>query len=108
MALRLDRIIYPFIRKLTTHIELQPNKHEVAEIFTIPVNFLLENKPKKYKVTLKAIPEEDFPYHLIVGGKDYDWSHRTIYQYFYTYVAYVIWCLTAKIILCFLYIFKQS
>jgi len=108
MALSLDRIIYPFIGKLPPHIELQPNKHEVAEIFTIPVNFLLENKPKKYKVTLKAIPEEDFPYHLIVGGKDYDWSHRTIYQYFYTYGEYVIWGLTAKIILNFLHILKQT
>src|SRR5690625_4806027 len=44
MALSIDRIIYPYIVQLPPHIELQPNNHEVAEIFTIPVNFLLENK----------------------------------------------------------------
>lgn len=103
-----ERMIYPFVGRLEKDIEIIPNKDEVAETFTIPLDFFVQTKPKKYKVAFKAIPEKDFPYHLIVGGESYDWRGRTVNQYFYIYENKVIWGLTAKIILNFLSLLQQN
>lgn len=100
------RMIHPFVGRLEKDIQLKPNKAEVAQIFTIPLNYFLQTKPKKYEVSLEAIPENDFPYHLIVGGKNYDWRVQKVNQYFYIYEDKVIWGLTAKIILNFLSLLK--
>jgi len=103
-----ERMIYPFVGRLENGINLSPNKAEVAETFTIPLNYFLQTKPKKYNVTLEAIPENNFPYHLIVGGKNYNWRARKVNQYFYIYEDKVIWGLTAKIILNFISLLKTN
>lgn len=100
--------IYTFVGRLDSQIPLRPNKKEVAEVFSVPLNYLLNTKPKKYEVTIEAMPEEDFPFHLIVGGKNYDWQVRTVNQYFYTFKDYVIWGLTANIILNFLSLLQKE
>lgn len=97
-----NRLIYPFVGVINENVIIVPNKAEVAETFTVPLQFFRENNPDIYDVTLEPIPEEDFPYHLIVGGEDYDWRGRTVKQYFYEYEGRVIWGLTARIILNFL------
>lgn len=101
-----ERMIYPFVGQLKNNLKLSPNASEVAETFTIPLNYFLQTKPKKYKVSLKAIPEDKFPFHLIIGGKNYDWRMRNVDQYFYVYHDKVIWGLTAKIILNFINLLK--
>ncbi|WP_040978113.1 NUDIX hydrolase [Oceanobacillus jeddahense] len=94
----LGRIIYPFIGKLKTVESIKPNPDEVDHIFTVPLSFFLENTPKKYKVHLEIKPEDNFPYHLIVGGEDYEWHIRTMEELFYQYDNKTIWGLTAKIL----------
>lgn len=102
MMMSPELLIYPFVGRLDHKAKLVPNKAEVEEVFSIPLRFFLETEPLKYEISLEAIPKDDFPFHLIVGGENYDWRHRTVNQYFYKYEDYVIWGLTANIILNFL------
>ena len=71
---------------------------EVAEVFTVPLAFFLENQPERYDVAMRSVPVEGFPYDRIEGGKAYAWdsSYRTIY--FYQYDGRNIWGLTAGIV----------
>lgn len=96
------KVIYPFVGRLEKDAQIHPNKDEVAEIFTIPLEYFLKTKPKTYNVSLKPVPADNFPYHLIVGGENYNWQTRDMRQYFYQYDDKVVWGLTAKIIQNFL------
>lgn len=99
-------IIYPFIGKVTSLEQLNLNKKEVAEVFTVPLNYFLENEPKKYKINYQVVPEENFPFHLIHGGKNYDWRMRSKDELFYEYDDRIIWGLTARIIYHFIDLLK--
>src|SRR5699024_478299 len=96
-----ERKIYTFIGEIRAET-INPNPTEVADVFTVPLHYFLNTEPKTYEVTLEARPEKDFPFHLIVGGENYDWTHGKIDQHFYEYEGKVIWGLTAKIILDFI------
>ncbi|WP_125153848.1 NUDIX hydrolase [Clostridium rectalis] len=100
-----NKIIYPFISKLKS-IEIIPNKDEVNHIFKVPLEFFITNEPECYEVKLKQELPESFPYHLIIGGKDYNFSSGKLNQYFYQYKGYVIWGITAFIIKSFIGIIK--
>lgn len=102
------RLIYTYVGHLQNESTIHPNEEEVEEIFTVPLQFFLDTNPDVYKVTFEATPEKDFPFHLIVGGENYDWRNGKIDQYFYQYEDKVIWGLTAKIILNFLSVIKQD
>lgn len=108
MMISPELMIFPFVGHLREDLQIKPNKTEVERTFTIPLSFFLETEPLKYQVSLEANPEEDFPYHLIVGGENYDWRPRLVNQYFYIYKHQVIWGLTAKIILNFLALLKKE
>ncbi|MDY0395311.1 NUDIX hydrolase [Virgibacillus halophilus] len=92
------RVIYPFAGVIKHPERIAPNPSEVGETFTVPLQFFLNNEPLKHLVKLQALPEEDFPYDLIVGGKDYNWQVRHIEELFYQYEDRTIWGLTAKIL----------
>src|SRR5690625_7618853 len=79
------RIIYPYIGRLKDIKKVTPNKDEVAEIFTVPLSFFLNTKPKKYKVNYEILPEDNFPYDLIMGGENYDWRTHQLEELFYEY-----------------------
>ncbi|GAB3049553.1 NUDIX hydrolase [Virgibacillus ainsalahensis] len=92
------RIVYPFTGKITSPELITPNKAEVEEVFTVPLNFFLETKPEQYKVNMHMRPEADFPFDSIVGGENYNWQVRQVDELFYRYDGKVIWGLTAKIL----------
>lgn len=95
-------IIYTFVAKISNDEKMNINKDEVEEVFTVPLSYLMNTKPEKYRVDFEVKPESDFPYELIQGGKDYDWRPRKLDEYFYFYEDRVIWGLTAKILTNFL------
>lgn len=95
-------IIYTFVAKISNDEKMNINKDEVEEVFTVPLSYLMNAKPEKYRVDFEVKPESDFPYELIQGGKDYDWRPRKLDEYFYFYENRVIWGLTAKILTNFL------
>jgi len=92
------RIIYPYMGRVINYGPMSPNPYEVEEIFTVPLSYFLQTEPKAYKVDFQVLPEKNFPYDLIIGGKNYDWQTRHINELFYEYGDKVIWGLTAKIL----------
>ncbi|HZK00722.1 MAG TPA: CoA pyrophosphatase [Tissierellaceae bacterium] len=72
-----------------------PNPTEVDHLFTVPLEFILNNEPKGYNLELETKYSEEFPFNLIPNGKNYSFrkSERTIY--FYEYGDYIIWGYTA-------------
>ena len=75
---------------------------EVAETFTVPLEWLMTNEPDMYMTELVTVTGEDFPYKLVPGGRDYPWARKKNPVYFYRYGDRVIWGLTAHILTRFL------
>lgn len=73
------------------------SKDEVDEIFFVPLFYFLENEPEKYYMNYYPKADNDFPYHMVNNGKDYNWENIRYPVYFYKYNNYIIWGLTAKI-----------
>ncbi|MEH7120227.1 CoA pyrophosphatase [Neobacillus vireti] len=99
-------ILYPYAGYITNPEKIQPNPAEVGEVFTVPLEFFIHNKPEIYRVALKAEPEENFPFDLIPGGEKYNWRARGMNEYFYRYGGKTIWGLTARILAHFIEIIK--
>ncbi|NUU98214.1 CoA pyrophosphatase [Marinitoga sp. 1138] len=92
-------VIYPFLIEIKDFkiSDIRPNE-EVKEYFFVPLKFFLNNEPLKYKVNIKMEPPEDYPYHLIPNGKNYNWRKGYYKTLFYLYENKIIWGLTARII----------
>lgn len=84
------------------------NEAEVGEIFTVPLDFLLTTEPELHYIELRPEPEENFPYHLIARGKEYNWQKKMMEEYFYFYENRIIWGLTARILKHFLDIVRSA
>lgn len=84
------------------------NEDEVSEIFFVPLTYFLENEPERYFINYYPQPDKDFPYDMISKGKDYNWENIRQPLYFYKYKEYIIWGLTARIVLSFIKKIKNS
>jgi len=92
-----NSIIYPYVGKL--HINtINASIDEVDEIIKIPLNFFLNTEPLFYELEIVPNVKEDFPFHLIKGGRNYKFAKGKLDEYFYEYKDYVIWGFTAIII----------
>jgi len=80
-----------------TGYEMTFSKDEVAEVFLVPLQYFLENKPEVYQTTLIQKTPDDFPYDSVPGGREYNWRHGKRNVYFYFYMQYTIWGMTAYI-----------
>lgn len=80
-----------------TFEQLQPCPNEVEEVFTVPVNELLEMEPEVYQSQLIQEPDADFPYDKVTGGKPYPWRCGTSPVPIYYVGERVIWGLTGRI-----------
>lgn len=101
-------IIYPFVGVILEPEAIRPHEMEVEEVFTVPLEYLLNYKPKLHPVKFQVKLDESFPYHLIPNGKSYKWRTRQVPEYFYLYDKYVIWGLTARILTNFLTVIKEE
>ncbi|MFO7815949.1 MAG: CoA pyrophosphatase [Halanaerobiales bacterium] len=90
--------LYPFAGylKISDLDQLNINRAEVKNIFTVPVNYFLENDPETHTIRCRHEINENFPYHLIRDGKDYDWRDFEYPVNFYKYKDYIIWGMTAR------------
>ncbi|MGP4059502.1 NUDIX hydrolase [Halobacillus litoralis] len=101
-------IVYSFVGYLeVSEEEIIKNPDEVREVFTVPLSFFMENKPRIHYVHFEAHPEEDFPFELIPGGENYNWRTRQLEEYFYIYEDKVIWGMTARILAHFVEVMKR-
>lgn len=101
-----SRIIYPFAGILKDY-QGTWSEDEVEETFLVPLDFFLNTEPEIFYTTVESIPEDDFPYQRIHGGKKYPWRKSRNAIYFYSYHGYEIWGLTAKIMKSFIDIWRK-
>jgi 8-oxo-dGTP pyrophosphatase MutT (NUDIX family) len=83
-----------------------PNVSEVDHIFTVPLDFFLENEPDIYYLDLETVLNDEFPYNLIPEGRDYNWRRGRYSVMFYHYNNYIIWGFTARMTKQFIDIIK--
>lgn len=101
-----NSIIYPYVGKLHMDI-INASSDEVHEIIKIPLNYFLNTEPLFYELEIVPNLKEDFPFHLIRGGRNYKFSKGKLDEYFYEYNDYVIWGFTSMIIRKFINIIKE-
>jgi 8-oxo-dGTP pyrophosphatase MutT (NUDIX family) len=94
--------VYPHVGVINEQANISPNPGEVDEVFTVPLSWLKQNDPLLYYLELEVKRDQEFPFHLIPNGKDYDWRKHRKPEYFYLYHDRVIWGLTARILKHFL------
>ena len=100
-------VMFPFVSKSKAK-NFNPSKDEVDHVIKVPINFFIETKPLIYETEIVSNMGEDFPYHLIENGKDYNFAKSKHKQYFYKYKDYVIWGFTAQVIKSFIEIIKNN
>lgn len=101
--------VRPYLGRIHDLGKVQPNTNEVAEVFTVPLSFLLTTQPRvaKLQVATRPSPEHEFPYDLLPGHPS-DWNIRNKYNlHFYKYKEHVIWGITAHILVGFLNKYKH-
>ncbi len=75
---------------------------EVDHVFTVPLEWFRAHEPEQYMTTQITVPDEDFPFELIPGGRSYPWRSGRTPVWFYRHPDGVIWGLTARILVTFL------
>jgi peroxisomal coenzyme A diphosphatase NUDT7 len=92
-------VIYPFVAAMAYNPKIHTfNKEEVEEVFTVPVQWLLQYEPYMHKVSVEFVPPSDFPFDKIMNGTQYRWRSRAMEEWFYDYENYTIWGMTARIL----------
>ena len=92
-----NTIMYPFVASIN-YMPDNFSRDEVHTLFKVPVKYFIENPPILYEMHIGPIELSGFPFHLIEGGENYNFSKGYSPQYFYEYDNYVIWGFTARII----------
>lgn len=96
-------ILYPFVGHIASNVKFAPNIDEVAEIFTVPLEYLYAAKPQTAFMETATRPLEGFPFELL--PPDYPQGYRGRAKYpvlFYQYNHYVIWGITARLLSAFI------
>lgn len=99
--------VFSFVAR-TNLTEFSFSKDEVDKVYLVPIDFFINNNPLENNININPTPENDFPYHLIVNGKDYKFLRGSYKQYFWVYEDITIWGTTAKIIKRFIDILKEE
>ncbi len=85
------------------------SKDEVGAIIRIPLQDLLEQKVITAHADMTYDIPEDFPFHLIDGGRDYPWSSAPRTFYFYERdEAPHIWGITGELLYRFLETIREE
>ncbi len=90
-------IIYPFAG-IYRGSEFNISRDEVEEVIRIPLADLLDQEPLVHKVRVEQLPDENFPYDRIVGGRNYPFYTGENPQVFYYLGSETVWGVTAAIL----------
>ncbi len=90
--------LYSFAVEIPTETlkDLNLNKDEVAETFTVPLKYFVDNDPENYDVEVVA-DVENFPYEETGIDPDYNWRKGINILPLYRYGERIIWGITARI-----------
>ena len=78
------------------------NQDEVADLFTVPLSWLLKNEPRVGTAHIQVSRKDDFPFELVPHLDPHKDFHQEYPIYFYQYGDKVIWGMTAAILHSFL------
>lgn len=76
--------------------KINPSKHEVSQVFTLPLNFFREETPITFDCGIHQ-DTSNFPYEETGIPSDYNWRVGLVKIYIYHFKDYVIWGITAEI-----------
>ncbi|MCR8969965.1 CoA pyrophosphatase [Facklamia sp. 7083-14-GEN3] len=93
---------YVALLKDITFDDICPNAKEVAYLFTLPLDYVLNNNPTYYDASVLTEVGEDFPFHLMAHGESYQFrvGKRKIPFYNLPSGEY-LWGFTASMTRCF-------
>ena len=95
-------IMYPFVGYIAGAGDIKPNRAEVAEVFTVPLEYLLNHQPLSADMEVATRPLPGFPFQELPHYSPL-WRRRATYPVlFYHYKDYVIWGITARVLYNFL------
>lgn len=102
-------ILHPFVAYISEEAALSINHNEVAEVFTIPLDWLIDTEPQEAYMEVATRPMEGFPFHLLPPTYPDDWKRRKSYTVlFYEYKQYVVWGLTARVLNSFVKLCRET
>ena len=81
---------------------------EVQEIFTVPLQYFMDNRPTYYSSTVRLEHPDDFPFELIPNGRDYKFRIGVHSVPFYHLETYRLWGFTANLTDRFVSILEQN
>ena len=102
-----NTIIHPYLVFIEDINNMKINVEEVEEVFFVPLDFLLNTNVNTFINKVNITPDDNFPYDLIPKKHNYRFSTGSYEVPFYIYNEYVIWGITAKILLNFLSYLKE-
>lgn len=102
-----NTLIHPYLIFIDDISSIKINSAEVEEVFFVPLDYLLNTNVDTFINKVTITPDYNFPYELIPKKHDYKFATGSYEVPFYIYNDYVIWGITAKILLNFLSYLKQ-
>lgn len=100
-------LIHCYIGVIKTD-KLDINSDEVAEIFTVPIEFFMNNDPDIEFVEVIPVPDDHFPYDKINFPNGYRWTKGCNEVPIYNYNDKPIWGITARITHDFIKVMKEE
>lgn len=94
---RFNRHIKSFYGRINKSLEDINYNMEVETIFTVDIDYLINNPPKEYITKYRLEFPEDFPFEKIPNGKNYNFAAGYNKIYFYD-TDPIIWGLTAELL----------
>lgn len=108
MVAPLGLVIYPFLGVIKEPQRITPAPEEVAEIFTVPLDYFLQNPPNIANYEVGITYGDNFPKQKIPAPYRQDWGRRnTCTTYYYEYNKYFIWGMTCRILVNFIKLMKN-
>jgi 8-oxo-dGTP pyrophosphatase MutT (NUDIX family) len=94
---RREELIVPFVCRLVEDVELKPDGIEVAEVFTLPLDYVVRTGFQEARIIEEYSLSDDFPMQYLPSSS---WKRNlTRPVYYLVYEKYLIWGLSANILL---------